>query len=31
LGRDLIDLAEVGGVRILRPGYFLVELRKRTG
>ena len=31
LDRHLIDLAEVGGVRILRPGDFLVELRGRTG
>jgi len=31
LDRHLIDLAEVEGVRILRPGDFLVELRKRAG
>jgi putative PIN family toxin of toxin-antitoxin system len=31
LDRHLIDLAEVDGVRILRPGDFLVELRTRTG
>jgi putative PIN family toxin of toxin-antitoxin system len=31
LDRHLIDLAEVEGVRILRPGDFLVELRRRSG
>jgi uncharacterized protein len=31
LDRHLFDLAEVGGVRIVRPGDFLVELRGRTG
>ena len=31
LDRRLIDLAEVEGVRILRPGDFLVELRRRDG
>jgi predicted nucleic acid-binding protein len=31
LDRHLIDLAEVDGVRILRPGDFLVELRTRAG
>jgi predicted nucleic acid-binding protein len=31
LDRHLIDLAEVEGVRILRPGDFLVELRRRAG
>jgi predicted nucleic acid-binding protein len=29
--RHSIDLAEVEGVRILRPGDFLVELRTRGG
>ena len=31
LDRRLIDLAKVEGVRILRPGEFLVELRRRAG
>jgi putative PIN family toxin of toxin-antitoxin system len=31
LDRHLINLAEVEGDRILRPGDFLVELRKRVG
>jgi putative PIN family toxin of toxin-antitoxin system len=31
LDRHLVDLAEVDGVRTLRPGDFLVELRKRAG
>jgi putative PIN family toxin of toxin-antitoxin system len=31
LDRDLIDLVEVGGIRILRPGDFLVELRRLDG
>jgi predicted nucleic acid-binding protein len=31
LDRHLVDLAEVQGVRILRPGDFLVELRTRGG
>jgi putative PIN family toxin of toxin-antitoxin system len=31
LDRDLIDLAEVEGVRILRPGDFLIELRRLDG
>jgi putative PIN family toxin of toxin-antitoxin system len=31
LDRHLIDLAEVEGVRILRPGDFLVELRRVDG
>jgi len=31
LDRHLIRLAAVGRVRILRPGDFLVELRRRTG
>jgi putative PIN family toxin of toxin-antitoxin system len=31
LDRHLIHLAAVGRVRILRPGDFLVELRRRTG
>lgn len=31
LDRHLLDLAKVGGVRILRPGDFLVELRRLDG
>ena len=31
LDRHLIDLGKVEGVRILRPGDFLVELRRRGG
>jgi predicted nucleic acid-binding protein len=31
LDRHLVDLAKVEGVRILRPGDFLVQLRQRTG
>ena len=31
LDRDLIDLTKVEGVRILRPGDFLVELRRLDG
>lgn len=31
LDRHLLDLAEVEGVRILRPGDFLVELRRLVG
>jgi hypothetical protein len=31
LDRHLVDLPEVEGDRILRPGGFLVELRKRAG